>query len=81
MKKKDLDQIKTQNQKELSKKLEDLRRETSNLKMDITLGKVKNVHSFLQKKKDIAKILTIMKLKVLVENQSPKQKEAKVVTH
>ncbi len=62
MKRKDLDQFKKQNQEELKKKIADLKVEAANLRIDLSMAKVKNVHSISQKRKDIAKLMTILNL-------------------
>lgn len=62
MKRKDLDQFKKQNQEELKKKIADLKIEAANLKIELSMAKIKNVHSISQKKKDIAKLMTILNL-------------------
>jgi large subunit ribosomal protein L29 len=47
----------------LRKTLADLREKLRSLKFDLAAGKVKNVREIRQIKKDIAKILTILKEK------------------
>lgn len=81
MKKKDLEQLKNQDIKALKNKIAELKREAANIKIDLSMGKVKNVHTLLQKKKDVAKIITILKLKSLaaIAQQNVKaNKEVKV---
>ncbi|MDO8487286.1 MAG: 50S ribosomal protein L29 [Candidatus Curtissbacteria bacterium] len=65
MKKKDLEEFKKQDIGQLKKKIADLKKEAANIKIDLSMGKVKNVHSILQKKKAVAKIMTILTLKTL----------------
>ncbi|MEX2028700.1 MAG: 50S ribosomal protein L29 [Candidatus Curtissbacteria bacterium] len=81
MKKKDLEQLKSQDIKTLKKKVDDLKKEAANFKIEISLGKVKNVHSISQKKKDIAKIMTILNIKskiAKIEVKTKVNKEVKV---
>lgn len=65
MKKKDLEEIKKQNIGQLKIKIAELKKEVANFKIDLSMGKVKNVHSILQKKKAVAKIMTILTLKTI----------------
>lgn len=84
MKKKDLEQLKKQDVKALKKKIADLKKEAANIKIDLSMGKVKNVHTLLQKKKEVAKTMTILKLKSLaaITGQDIKaNREVKVGTH
>lgn len=81
MKKKDLEQLKTQDIKALKKKVADAKQEAANFKIEISLGKVKNVHSILQKKKEIAKVMTVLNFKSKIaktEKETKVHKEVKV---
>lgn len=48
---------------ELEKLLKDLREKLAKLKFDLSLGKLKNVREIRQTKKDIARVLTILREK------------------
>lgn len=63
MKKKDLNELKIKTNKDLVNKVHDLKRELTTSTLELKMGKIKNVHEVRSKKKDIATILTIMKLK------------------
>ena len=56
-------EIKQKSQKELQKLLQDSREKLRQLRFDLVAGKVKNVREIRMIKKDIARILTILKLK------------------
>ncbi len=85
MKKKDLDEIKTKSISQLEKRLEELEKEKTNNLLELKMGKIKNVHLVNQKKKDIARIKTILRLKLFassLDDQSGKltfQKEGENV--
>lgn len=49
---------------ELEKLLKDLRERQRSLRFDLAAGKVKNVREIRQIKKDIARIMTLLKLKI-----------------
>jgi len=75
MKKKDLNELKTKTNKDLAKKVIDLERELTAATLELKMGKVKNVHVVRSKKKDIAAILTIMKLKSYETVKAPRESE------
>jgi len=60
MKKKDYDELKVKNQQQLKKAVWDMEKEKANLQMDRHLGKLKNLHVVNTKKKDIARVLTLL---------------------
>ena len=60
MKKKDYDELKVKNQQQLKKAVWDMEKEKANLQMDRHLGKLKNLHVVNNKKKDIARVLTLL---------------------
>ena len=60
MKRKALNELKTQNIGDLKKKIADLEKEVANEQIELKMGKSKNVHAVKNKKKDIARIKTIL---------------------
>lgn len=81
MKKKDLEELKKQNIGQLEMRIAGLKKEMANFKIDLSMGKVKNVHSILQNKKAVAKIMTILTLKAIAaksEQDVKANKEVKV---
>ena len=56
-------ELRTKNKKELAKMLVDNKERLRTLKFDLASGKVKNVRAIRELKKDIARILTILKEK------------------
>lgn len=62
-------ELRQKSQAELEKNLEDNRERLRQLRFDLAAGKVKNVREIREIKKDIARILTLLKEK---QSQSPK---------
>ena len=60
MKRKDIKNLHTKTVDELQKNLEDLKNDVAQLKVDRTVGKVKNVNEEKMKRKDIARIYTVL---------------------
>ncbi len=60
MKKKDFNQLKEKTIEELKVLLAKAKLEALKIKMEQTRGKVKNVHTYLMKRKEIAKITTLI---------------------
>lgn len=60
MKRKEFNQHKEKGIEELKEILKNLEREAMKIKLEIGQGKMKNVHTFLIKRKDIAKIKTLI---------------------
>jgi large subunit ribosomal protein L29 len=58
-------ELKNKKEAELQKMLADLREKSRSLRFDLAAGKVKNVREVREIKKDIAKILTILRQKEL----------------
>ena len=56
-----ISELKQKSQKELKKLLEEKREKSRQLRFDLLSGKVKNVREIRAIKKDIARILTIVK--------------------
>ena len=63
MKKKDYKDIKIKTIGDLVKKVKELRREITEKNIELKMGKTKNVHEANTLRKDVAKILTIIKIK------------------
>jgi ribosomal protein L29 len=61
MKKKDLEQLKSKNRSELTKRLDEDRDKLWTLKTDLASGKVKNVREIKRLRADIARVLTLLK--------------------
>ncbi len=81
MKKKQFRELKTKNIDELAKKVEDLEKETTTARVELNMGKVKNVHVAKNKKRDIAQLKTIIRMKQLAQNKSNDSKLAKEQIH
>jgi len=60
MKRKDFEILKEKNTQELEEMVRNLKKEALKIKMEIVRGKIKNVHAYLNKRKEIAKILTLI---------------------
>jgi len=60
MKKKDLNQFKEKSLEELKELLAKAKLEAVRIKMEQARGKVKNVHTYLMKRKEIAKMMTLI---------------------
>lgn len=75
MKKKELNELKAKSIAELTRKLTELQKEKVNTQLELKMGKLKNVHLIEQKRKEIAKIKTILSLKTLAVQvaQAPKE--------
>ncbi len=75
MKKKELNELKAKSIAELTRKLTELQKEKVNTQLELKMGKLKNVHLIKQKRKEIAKIKTILSLKTLAVQvaQAPKE--------
>ena len=67
MKKKELDEIKSKSINELKNKISQLEKEKINAVLELKMAKVKNVHIARHIKKDIAKVKTILNLKLFLE--------------
>lgn len=60
MKKKDFNQLKEKTIEELNELLAKAKLEALKIKMEQMRGKVKNVHLYLMKRKEIAKMMTLI---------------------
>ncbi len=69
MKKKDFDQLKEKTQAELVEILKKLKAESLNFKMDIKRGKIKNTRCYFTKRKEIARVMTLVSGKKFVPKE------------
>ena len=69
MKKKNFDDLKVANIGQLREKVSDLERAKTNELLELKMGKTKNVHAAKAMKKDIAKIKTILKMKLISKTE------------
>lgn len=58
----EIKELKQLSREELKKKMEDAREKLRQMRFDLQAGKVKDVRGIRQVKKDIARILTIMRI-------------------
>ena len=65
MKRRDLSEFKTKSISDLKKKIVDFKKQNVENLLQIKMGKTKNVHEAVKGRKDIAKLETILMLKVL----------------
>jgi ribosomal protein L29 len=74
MKKNDVVELRSKTHDELSRMLMDLRNETQVMNMEEIKGRARNTNAIRNKKKDIARVLTFMKIKEIVAvNAAPKE--------
>lgn len=66
MKKKDFEQLKEKSLEELGELLRKARIEALKIKMEQERGKLKDVHAYFKKRKEISKILTLISEKRLL---------------
>ena len=67
MKKKELGEIKNKTIDDLAKKIEEKEKEIVTAMLEKKMGKIKNVHLLKSKKKDLARLATIARLKQLAQ--------------
>lgn len=72
MKKKDLIELKNKSSQDLRKKAKDGQVELTNSILELKMGKTKNVHIGNSKRKDLARILTFLKMNTLKEQTESK---------
>ncbi len=65
MKKKEIKELRTKSKKELEDLIQKTQQELVNLSVDFRAGKVKNIHQVILKRRDLARIKTILKEKDL----------------
>ncbi|MBI2040010.1 50S ribosomal protein L29 [Candidatus Microgenomates bacterium] len=75
MKKNELNLLKGLSIKELVKKANDLRKEISSLIIDKNMKKLKDTKSVFKKRKDLARVLTVIRQKQLLEELESKSQE------
>lgn len=73
--KKDLKEINTKSEKELKVLLTEKRKELFNLKLDNKQNKLKNTRMIFNMRKEIARILTLIREKQLLGEEMPKIEE------
>jgi len=64
MKKKDFLELKTKSIEEIKKKIEELTHEIITNKLEFRMGKLKDIHLINKKRKDLARLKTLLKLKI-----------------
>ena len=75
MKRRDLSEFKTKAISDLKKKVADLKKQNVENLLQIRMGKTKNVHEAQKTRKDIAKLETILRLKVLASERNLEEAE------
>ena len=75
MKRRDLSEFKTKAISDLKKKIADLKKQNVENLLQIKMGKTKNVHEANRTRKDIAKLETILMLKVLASERGIEEAE------
>ena len=75
MKRRDLSEFKTKTISDLKKKIADLKKQNVESLLQIKMGKTKNVHEALKGRKDIAKLETILRLKILASERNLEEAE------
>lgn len=67
MKKKEIKELRTKTRKELENLIQKTQEELVNLRIDFKAGKIKNAHQLILKRRDLARMKTILKQKELNE--------------
>ena len=82
MKRRDLSEFKTKAISDLRKKIAEFKKQNVEGLLQVKMGKTKNVHEANKTRKDIAKLETILRLKVLAgeHNNEEDQKSKKEVS-
>ena len=75
MKRRDLSEFKTKAISDLKKKIADLKKQNVESLLQIKMGKTKNVHEAQKTRKDVAKLETILRLKVLASERNLEKAE------
>ena len=75
MKRRDLSEFKAKDISDLKKKIADLKKQNVESLLQIKMAKTKNVHESQSMRKDIAKLETILRLKVLASELKKQEGE------
>lgn len=83
MKRKNLEDFKLQSVKELKAKIADFEKNMTKELLELKMGRVKNVHAVRNIKKNIAKLNTLIKMKLVTEitDQKSNKKEKAIVVN
>ncbi len=73
MKKNDIVELRSKTRDELLRMLTDLREEVQKMGIDKAQGKLKNLNAVKRKKKDVARVLTFIKMKTEVITEEVKE--------
>lgn len=77
MKSKQLNELKTKTITDLKKKIADLEKEKTKILLETKMDRIKNVHAANNLRKDIARTKSIIRMKILAQNEEVKQDAAK----
>lgn len=77
MKKNEFSQVKGLSIKELIDKTKQIKKEIADLTLDKNMNKLKNLKTISKKRKDLARVLTVIKQKALLEKLEELKKETK----
>lgn len=80
MKRNDIRELHTKTIDELTRQVHEIRSELAKQEIDATLGKVKNVAFFKEAKRDIARIMTIMRTRDFMPQKQETSSEKTKVT-
>lgn len=69
--------MKNKNVSQLEKLVKDFKKDLSNLRIEMSLGSLKNPHQLKSKKKDIARVMTFLKIKSSAQVEVKKTEKAK----
>lgn len=81
MKKTELNDLKKKSPQELAKTIQELKKELTNLFLEQSTGKLKDLHKIRIKKRSIARVLTLFRLKSLETGKSAEANNNKEVKH
>jgi len=70
MKKREIRELKNKNTGQIRKTISDLEKEIVEVKFELKQSKAKNLHAFSEKKKDIARVKTILAQKLFEEREA-----------
>lgn len=69
MKKKDLQELSAKTEKDLAETLEEKRKDLFKMRMDLKQNKLKNTRGIFMLRKDIARVMTILREKELAQEK------------